>query len=139
MSCSLVLFCWYAIRQSWLHDWRAIWKSVGVAVLTSAALIIAPLQVFRSSLSASDAIVTRDPEFVERSLLNHNITDIFAFINPTTVASPDLFSLYGEELIIVIYIGWIGLLLAFFGILSAPSNRPVRPWIWLGGFTYDTH
>ena len=129
---SLVLFCWYAIRQSWLHDWRAIWKSVGVAVLTSAALIIAPLQVFRSSLSASDAIVTRDPEFVERSLLNHNITDIFAFINPTTVASPDLFSLYGEELIIVIYIGWIGLLLAFFGILSAPSNRPVRPWIWLG-------
>ena len=101
-------------------------------MLTSAALIFAPLQIFRSSLSASDAIVTRDPEFVERSLLNHNITDVLAFINPTTVASPDLFNLYGEELIIVIYIGWIGLILALIGTLSAPSNRPVRPWIWLG-------
>ena len=76
--------------------------------------------------------MTRDPGFVERSLLNHNITDIIAFFNPSKVPSPNLFLLYGEELIIVIYIGWIAIALAIYSIYSLRQSREIAPWIWMG-------
>ena len=72
-------------------------------------LVSGPVLSFRASLSADNAIVTRDPEFVERSLLNHNITDVQAFFQLSKTPIPDLRMLYGEELMIIIYfgMGWI--------------------------------
>ena len=60
--------------------------------------------------------MTRDPEFVERSLLNHNITDVQAFFQLSKVPIPDLRTLYGEELVIIIYLGWMAIVLAGWGI-----------------------
>ena len=86
---------------------------------------------FQRSLSASDAIVTRDPEFVENSLLNHNITDVISLFNPTTAPSPDLFTLYGEELIIVIHLGWIALGLSAYGLWATRPRHQVVMWFVL--------
>ena len=93
--------------------------------------IIGPLLSFRASLQAKNAIVTRDPEFVERSLLNHNITDLVAFFHPTQIPSPDLFTLYGEQLLIVIYIGWVAIALSLFALLFSRKTQDLAPWIWL--------
>ena len=76
--------------------------------------------------------MTRDPEFVENSLLNHNITDVISLFNPTTVPSPDLFTLYGEELIIVIYLGWIALGLSAYGLWATRPRHQVVMWFVLG-------
>ena len=72
---------------------------------------------FFSGFGAEDALVTRDPGLLTL-FANHNITDIAAFFNPSKVPSPNLFLLYGEELIIVIYIGWIAISLAIYSIHS---------------------
>ena len=102
--------------------------SLGVA----GALIWPAFRAFQSSLGAEDALVTRDPEFVEASLLNHNITDVVAFVRPGKTPSPDLFALYGEELLIVIYIGWVGLVFAGAGMVGPRSKKRWAPWVWLG-------
>jgi hypothetical protein len=126
-----ILLSWYMFKRGWLYEWKSIFIGVIVASLTALVGIIGPLMSFRSSLSAENAIVTRDPKFVESSLLNHNITDVFAFVNPTTIPSPDLLSLYGEQLIIVIYLGWIAILLAGYAILFTHRTHETGPWIWL--------
>ena len=54
-----------------------------------------------------------------------------ALFNPTTVPSPDLFALYGEQLIIVIYLGWIALGLAFYALFFTHRTQDIAPWIWL--------
>ena len=133
---TMVLVGWRALRQPWVQPWvRSLIRLSGAATL--GGLLVAPLLVaFRSSLDAADAIVTRDPEFVEASLLYHNITDIVAFFRPSKVPSPDLLTLYGEELIIVIYLGWVGLILAMAALLFTRRHRELGPWIWIGIFFF---
>ena len=133
---SIVLLIWSALRQAWLYDWKRIGKGLAIAASTAGAIAAGPFLSFRSSLSAADALVTRDPEFVERSLLNHNITDVAAFFHFTKTPSPDLFRLYGEELIIVIYLGWIGIALSVYALLSFRKSRDLSPWIWLGAIFF---
>lgn len=128
---SVLIVLWYAVRHSWLVDWKKMlrWNTVSASI--AAVLVVGPFVSFQRSLSASDAIVTRDPEFVENSLLNHNITDVVSLVNPTTVPSPDLFSLYGEELIIVIYLGWIAILLSGYALWSTRPRHQVSMWLWV--------
>ena len=128
---SLILLIWSAWNQHWLYQWKKIFLWLFVSAILCGSLVIGPFLSFRNSLGASDALVTREPEFVERSLINHNITDVLAFFNPTSTPSPDLFSLYGEELIIVIYIGWIALFLAIYALFSSRQSKDIAPWIWL--------
>lgn len=129
---SALIVSWYALRHSWLVDWKALIRWTSVALMVALGLVIGPFLSFQRSLSASDAIVTRDPEFVENSLLNHNITDVISLVNPTTVPSPDLFALYGEELIIVIYLGWIALALSAYGLWATRPRQQVAMWFGLG-------
>jgi hypothetical protein len=129
---SLIIVLWYAAQQAWLFDWYKLIKWNLVALCMTMVMVIGPFLSFQSSLSASDAIVTRDPLFVENSLLNHNITDLASFFNPTKVPSPDLFELYGEELIIVIYLGWVAISLSLYGIWSTRPRKQLSIWLWLG-------
>jgi hypothetical protein len=127
-----VLLSWRALRQHWVQPWvKSLIRLSGAAALGGA--LVSPLLIaFRSSLDAADALVTRDPEFVEASLLYHNITDIVAFFKPSKIPSPDLLSLYGEELVIVIYLGWVGLILVAAALLMTRRHRELGPWIWIG-------
>ena len=68
---------------------------------------------------------------LKTSLLNHNITDVISLFNPTTVPSPDLFALYGEELIIVIYLGWIAIGLSLYGLWATRPRHQVMMWFGL--------
>ena len=128
---TVVILAWRALRQPWIQPWaKSLVRIAGGAVV--GLMLVAPaLMLFRTSLDASDALVTRDPEFVEASLLYHNITDVVAFFKPTKVPSPDLLTLYGEELVIVIYLGWIGLALLGYALLATRRHRAFGPWVWL--------
>jgi hypothetical protein len=95
-------------------------------------MILPVFASFSASLEADDALVTRDPAFVEASLINHNITDIFAFFRLSRIPSPDLKTLYGEELIIVIYLGWVGMLIAGYALWATRRRREFGAWLLLG-------
>ncbi len=133
---TVVILGWRALRQPWIQPWiRSLVRLTGATMV--GLLLVGPLlALFRSSLDAPDALVTRDPEFVAASLLYHNITDVIAFFEPTKVPSPDLLALYGEELVIVIYIGWVGLSLLAYALLATRRHREFGPWIWLGVFFF---
>ena len=127
-----VIVGWKAARQPWIQPWvRSLMRLAGAA-MTGLVLVFPALVLFRSSLDANDALVTRDPEFVEASLLYHNITDVVAFFRPGKTPSPDLLALYGEELVIVIYLGWVGLCLLGYALLATRRHRQFGPWLWLG-------
>ena len=128
---SALIVAWYAFKHAWLVDWTKMIRWTALALSIALGLVIGPFLSFQQSLSASDAIVTRDPQFVENSLLNHNITDVLSLVNPTTVPSPDLFSLYGEELIIVIYLGWIAMVLSAYGLWATRPRDQVYMWFGL--------
>lgn len=128
---SVVLMLWRLYTRHAV-DWRAFLPRLGLASAVAAVGIAPFLALFRASLNAPDALVTRDPEFVRQSLIQHNVTDLSAFFTPSKVPSPDLKELYGEELLIVIYLGWIGLLLAFYAWAATRRGRSLRPWLLLG-------
>ncbi len=127
-----VLLSWRALRQPWIQPWVKSMIRLTAAAFLGGALVAPLLIMFSSSLDAPDAIVTRDPEFVEASLLYHNITDIVAFFRPGKTPSPDLLAMYGEELVIIIYLGWVGLLLGAAAMLLTRRHRELGPWIWIG-------
>jgi len=131
-----VVLTWRAARQPWIQPWVRSLVRLGGASLTGLILVAPALWMFSTSLDAPDALVTRDQEFVEASLLYHNITDILAFFRPGKTPSPDLLALYGEELVIVIYLGWVGLLLCLYAIFATRRHREFGPWIWLGLFFF---
>ena len=126
-----IIVVWKAARQPWVQPWVRSLIRLGGAAFCGLALVFPALILFRTSLDAGDALVTRDPEFVEASLLYHNITDVVAFFRPTKIPSPDLLALYGEELVIVIYLGWVGLFLLGYALLATRRHREFGPWVWL--------
>lgn len=127
-----VLLVWQAAVQPYVTRWQRLVPMLVLAGTVAGLLVVPLLLAFRSSLDASDALVTRDPEFVRRSLMDHNITDLLAFFRPSTVPSPDLFALYGEQLVIVITLGWTGMVLAAFAWWATRRARELAPWAWMG-------
>ena len=127
-----VLLVWQAAVQPYATAWRRLVPMLGLAGAVAGALVAPLLLAFRTSLDAADALVTRDPEFVRRSLMDHNITDVLAFFRPSQVPSPDLFALYGEQLVIVITLGWTGLALALVAWGATRRARELAPWAWMG-------
>jgi len=128
----VVLLVWQAAVQPYATRWQRLGPMLLLAGAVAGVIVSPMLLAFRSSLDAADALVTRDPEFVRRSLMDHNITDLLAFFRPSQVPSPDLFTLYGEQLVIVITIGWTGLLLAGTAWLATRRSRELAPWAWMG-------
>ncbi len=133
---ALIILIWSGWNRSWLYQWSSITKQLLVSIGVAGTIIIGPVLSFRSSLSAENAIVTRDPEFVERSLLNHNITDVTAFFQLSKTPIPDLQALYGEELMIIIYLGWLGIVLAGIGMWNERRKDEWRVWIWFAGIFF---
>lgn len=129
---SIVVMTWQIGLQPYAVDWRRLAVRMGAAAGVTGLLAAPGFLAFRSSLDASDALVSRDPRFVWESLLKHNITDAAAFFRPSKVPSPDLHALYGEELIIVIYVGWVAIGFAVAALLLTRRHRLMAPWVWMG-------
>ncbi|MFM2248670.1 MAG: hypothetical protein RL071_4745 [Pseudomonadota bacterium] len=128
-----VILAVQALSQPEAVRWRSTLPTLMVA-LTVAAVIVGPLLLtFRGSLEAADAIVSRDPAFVRASLMNHNITDAAALLRPGKTPSPDLLALYGEQLIIVVYLGWVGVGLSAAALALTRRRLELAPWLALGG------
>lgn len=118
---------------------RVRWSSVPgtalVAALVGLVVVYPVLSGFASTLDGSDAIVSRDPEFVWRSLIDHNMTDVVSLFRAGRVYSPDLKALTGEDLLIVTYLGWGLLALAALGWVRTPRRRDRLPWAaWVAVF-----
>ncbi|MCB9764696.1 MAG: hypothetical protein H6739_33280 [Alphaproteobacteria bacterium] len=105
------------------------WTVAGAALFS--VLVVPVLLRLSASMNAPDAIVTRDPDFVWASLLNHNMTDLVSFFRPGAHYSPDLKALYGEDLLIVTYLGWVAIALAGFALARHRPRREMSLWIWL--------
>lgn len=116
-------------------NWRGLPLPVIVAGVIAGLLVAPSLWLFAKSLEGPTAIVNRDPAFVWRSLISHNITDLVSVFRPGHVYSPDLKALHGEDLLIVVYVGWTLLILAGLGLLSLKRWRDRLPWVvWVGFF-----
>jgi len=116
-------------------NWRRVPLTVTAAAVLAAGVVSPGLVAFSRSLEGEAAIVSRDPDFVWNSLESHNITDLVSVFRPGKVYSPDLKALHGEELLIVVYIGWALMLAAALGLRSMPRWRDRLPWLlWVGCF-----
>lgn len=134
MGGAILLLGFALFRRERVH-WRAIPTAVALAAGLGLAVVGPVLAGFAATLDAPDAIVSRDPEFVWRSLVDHNITDVVSLFRPGKVYSPDLKALSGEDLLIVTYLGWTLLGLAGFGMWRTRRWRDRLPWlVWIGAF-----
>ena len=109
--------------------WKAFFGSAVLGGLVALLLVLPVLAVLSGTMSQADAMVSRDPEFVWDSLLNHNYTDVVGFFRPGKVYSPDLKVEYGEELIIVTYLGWV--LLALVALCLTLHRRRSELSLWI--------
>lgn len=116
-----------------LSEWRRtgwgrfVLATAGAGALY-AVLVLPVLRLLSRSIDAENAMVNRDPEFVWASLINHNITDVVSFLRPGSHYSPDLKALYGEDLLIVIYLGWAALTLAVVGLALTKPRKGRGLW-----------
>lgn len=130
---SLVVVLHRAITARLRTDWGAFGLALGASVALYAVLVLPVLAVLSQSMDAADALVDRDPEFVWASLVNHNITDVVSMFRPGKHYSPDLKAQYGEDLLIVTYLGWVSLALGAIGLASARPKRSLGLWALLAG------
>lgn len=107
------------------------WRALAVGVVTYCALAVGPFALFVRSMEAADALVTRDPGFVWNTLLLHNMTDAATLVRPGRFYSPDLKTTFGEDLIVVVYLGFALLVPAALSLLGGRASRPARPWAWM--------
>jgi len=98
---------------------RRVIKIFGMFLATTAIMVAPAFLAFTGSMSADDAVVTRDPQFVWATLVLHNMTDLVSFFRPGKHYSPDLNALFGEDLLVIVYLGhaliWPALFAGLFG------------------------
>lgn len=132
---SVVLLVAFALARRERVRWAALPKAILVAAIISGTAVAPVLLGFASTLDGPEAIVKRDPDFVWRSLVTHNITDVMSSFRPGKVYSPDLKLLHGEELLIVTYFGWTLMTLGALGTVRLKRWRDRLPWVaWAGAF-----
>ncbi len=125
----------FAVARRERIAWRALPVGGGLAAVLALVLVAPVLLGFVSTLNAPDALVGRDPDFVWKSLLNHNITDLVSLFRPGKVYSPDLKAMTGEDLLIVPYLGWVLIGMAGWGLYRLRRWRDRAPWlVWVGVF-----
>jgi hypothetical protein len=128
---SVVVVLHRAISEPMRTGWKGFALALGGSVALYAVLVLPVLAVLSQSMDAADALVDRDPAFVWASLVNHNITDVVSMFRPGKHYSPDLKAQYGEDLLIVTYLGWASLTLAAAGLITARPRRSLGLWIAL--------
>lgn len=126
------LFAVFYVIALLLNNWRrvinpSVFRRLVYLALTYLVFITPILALFSYTLSAEGAIVGRDPDFVWQTLIRHNMTDLVIFFHPGKFYSPDLKKLYGEDLIIVAYLGYSVLFLAALPFFLK-RGRDVRFW-----------
>lgn len=103
-------------------------RSHALPLLAGAGVFLAvagpPFSLFAASMSAEDALVTRDPDFVWKTLILHNMTDLTALLHPGRFYSPDLKQVFGEDLIVVVYVGYALLIPAAIGAWTGRIRGP---------------
>ena len=122
------------IRGLWRSQLRVSKDSLRLAVLFSVTLgvVVAPaFMAFGASMAAEDAVVTRDPQFVWATLVLHNMTDLVSFFRPGKHYSPDLKEAFGEDLLVVVYLGHALIWPALIGFRS-DFRKKMKSWAWLG-------
>ncbi len=126
---------------------RALPLPAAAASVVFVAVVAAPFAAFSATMSAADALVTRDPDFVWRTLILHNMTDVEALLHPGKFYSPDLAAVFGEDLIVVVYVGYALLLPAvaaawlshggarrfWFGVAAVFGVLALGPFLYVGG------
>jgi hypothetical protein len=124
---TVVLLLW-----KWRYEpppWVPFLRNGLIGAVLVGPLAGAALWALKSSMDAPDALVNRDADFVWNSLLYHNMSDLQCFFRPGRFYSPDLKALYGEELLIVVYVGWALLALAAAAVLLVKPRRKLLPWL----------
>jgi len=120
------------IAQTITERGRIRWKKLIVGLIVGGVLaiilVLPVLMTLSGTMDQPDAMVDRDPDFVWNSLLRHNYTDVVGFFRPGHYYSPDLKAEYGEDLIIVTYIGWVTLLLSAGAILLTKRRSALKLW-----------
>jgi hypothetical protein len=124
---TVVVFAWRAWRTP--LAWGRLVRAVAFGGVIVGPLLVAALGALKRSMDAPDALVDRDPAFVWNSLLFHNMTDLQCLFRPGRFYSPDLHALYGEDLLIVVYVGWVLIALAGVALLRVRPRRRLVPWI----------
>jgi hypothetical protein len=128
---TVILLAWKARVEP--PPWKDFLRCGLAGAVLVGPLAAAALWALKSSMDAPDALVNRDADFVWQSLLHHNMSDLQCFFRPGRFYSPDLKVLYGEELIIVIYVGWTLMALALAAVLTVKPRRELWPWILVAG------
>lgn len=116
-------------RRERIH-WRALPLALGGMGLGSIFIFGPALAGFSSTLEGEGAMVSRDREFVWKQLITHNVTDPLTFFHPGKFYSPDLKALHGEDLLIVVYLGWVLMGLAALGLWRLKRWRDGAPWLF---------
>jgi len=134
LGAGLVALLYALARRERIH-WRALPLPAGLGAVVSLVIVAPVLVGFAATLDAEDALVGRDPDFVWKSLINHNMTDLVSLFRPGKVYSPDLKEMTGEDLLIVPYLGWALILLGVWGASRLRRWRDRAPWLaWIGAF-----
>ncbi len=109
-----------------LPGWRraAVRRRLHWPAAVTLGLSLPALLAFRATLEADDALVVRDPDFVGRTLVGHNMVDLLSFFHPGDFHSPDLLARFDEQMIVVVYLGWTLLSLAALGLRREAAARP---------------
>jgi hypothetical protein len=137
MFAGLALLCLGA-RALWQSRGRinTFYMGQGLLFIFSTVVTVAPaFAVFAASMSADDAVVTRDPSFVWATLVLHNMTDVVSFFRPGKHYSPDLKASFGEDLIVVVYLGHALIWPALIGLFSDFRKR-MTSWVLFGLGTF---
>jgi hypothetical protein len=121
---------------------RGVWRqraripsqsfSKGLLFLATTLLMVGPaFWMFSTSMTTEDAVVTRNPQFVWATLVLHNMTDVVSFFRPGKHYSPDLKAQFGEDLLVIVYLGHALIWPALIGLISALRRRMLS-WAALG-------
>ncbi|MEC8422629.1 MAG: hypothetical protein VX000_02565, partial [Myxococcota bacterium] len=110
-------------RPAWGQKLREMAPLAGLGGIMTLCIVALPFDLFLESMSAADAIVTRDPDFVRRTLVEHNMTDLISFFRPGRHYSPDLKAAFDEDLLVIVYLGWSLLLPAGVALVGSARSR----------------
>jgi hypothetical protein len=129
MLLGVVVLIHRGMRDGRQVRWKGFFAASMLGGVIAVILVLPVLLLLSSTMSQSNAMVSRDPQFVWDSLMNHNYTDVVGFFRPGKVYSPDLKAEYGEELIIVTYLGWV--VMGLVGLCLGLHRRRRELSLWL--------
>jgi len=128
---ALLGLCARGLAVNGLKRHREVWRFGTIFGLTTLIIVAPAFYAFSVSMSVDDAVVTRDPQFVWATLVLHNMTDVVSFFRPGKHYSPDLKALFGEDLLVIVYLGHALIWPALLALFTAYRKR-LKSWIALG-------